>query len=300
MKILFTFPGQGAQRPGMLAEIPNREAILAQARTVLGEDIDNLDSTESLQHTRAVQLCLLIAGVAWARELQSNGINPQMVCGLSIGAFPAAVIAGVLDFASALRLVALRGDLMEQAYPKGYGLTAIMGLTRPRLETLMKGHDVYLANLNTETQIVIAGRDEAMAEVAQLALQAGAIKAQRLAVNVPSHCTLLDKPAATLAQAFADIPLGPPQCAYLSGSTARVLMAPQLIADDLAKNMARPVHWQEAMVAADERDLRLAIEMPPGGVLTCLTRQAGWRGDSISLERSGLDVAHYLAQRLNE
>ncbi len=60
---------------------------------------------------------------------------------------------------------------MEQAYPEGYGLTAIMGLTRPRVEALMQGHEVYLANLNAETQFVIAGRDEAMAEVAQLALR---------------------------------------------------------------------------------------------------------------------------------
>lgn len=76
-------------------------------------------------------------------------------------------------------------------------------------------------------------------------------------------------------------------------------MGPIKIADDLALNMARTVRWQEAMIAADERDARLAIEMPPGGVLTCLTRQAGWRGESISLERSGIDVARHLANRLN-
>lgn len=266
---------------------------------MLGDEVATLDSADALQHTRAVQLCLLIAGVAWARELQRQGVDPQMVSGLSIGAFPAAVIAGALDFASALRLVALRGDLMEQAYPEGYGLTAIMGLTRPRVEALMQGHEVYLANLNAETQFVIAGRDEAMAEVAQLALRAGASKAQRLAVSVPSHCALLDKPAAELAKAFAGASLRRPRCAYLSGSTARVLWDPQRIADDLAMNMARPVHWQEAMVAADERDARLAIEMPPG-VLTCLTRQAGWRGETIALERSGLDVARHLAQRLSD
>ncbi len=300
MKILFTFPGQGAQRPNMLAAIPDREAILSQARAVLGDEVETLDSADALKHTRAVQLCLLIAGVAWARELQRQGVNPQMVSGLSIGAFPAAVIAGALDFASALRLVALRGDLMEQAYPEGYGLTAIMGLTRPRVEALMQGHEVYLANINAETQIVIAGRDEARAEVAQLALQAGASKAQRLAGSGPSHCALLGKPAATLAKAFADLALTRPQCAYLSGSTARVLWDPLRIADDLAMNMARTVHWQEAMIAADERDVRLAIEMPPGGVLTCLTRQAGWRGETLSLERSGVDVARHLAQRLNE
>ena len=67
MKILFTFPGQGGQRPGMLAALPDREAILTQARAVLGDEVDTLDSADALQHTRAVQLCLLIAGVAWAR-----------------------------------------------------------------------------------------------------------------------------------------------------------------------------------------------------------------------------------------
>ncbi len=299
MKILFTFPGQGGQHPGMLAAIPDREAILTQARNVLGEEVDTLDSADALQHTRAVQLCLLIAGVAWARELQRQGVNPQMVSGLSIGAFPAAVIAGALDFTRALRLVALRGDLMEQAYPEGYGLTAIMGLTRSRVEALIQGHEVYLANLNAETQFVIAVVMRPWRGGAT-ALQAGASKARRLAVSVPSHCALLDKPPLNWQNAFAGITLTRPQCAYLSGSTARVLWDPQRIADDLAMNMARPVHWQEAMIAADERDARLAIEMPPGGVLTCLTRQAGWRGETLSLERSGVDVARHLAQRFSD
>lgn len=94
-----------------------------------------LDSASSLTHTRAVQLSLLIAGVARARELERRGVSPDIVSGLSIGAYPAAVIAGALDFTDALKLVALRGDLMEQAYPHGYGLTAIMGLTLPRWKT---------------------------------------------------------------------------------------------------------------------------------------------------------------------
>ncbi|PXW45353.1 malonate decarboxylase epsilon subunit [Klebsiella oxytoca] len=299
MKILFTFPGQGNQHPGMLAAIPDRQNIMAEARTVLGDEVDHLDSAAALQHTRAVQLCLLITGVAWARELQRQGVDPDMVSGLSIGAFPAAVLADALDFTDALRLVALRGDLMGQAYPHGYGLTAIMGLTLDRVEKLIADSGLYIANLNAETQMVIAGRNEEMARVAQLALKAGASKAQRLAVSVPSHCALLDKPAAELAKAFDAITLQRPRCAYLSGSTARVLWDPLKIADDLALNMSRTVRWQEAMIAADEREARLAIEMPPGGVLTCLTRQAGWHGESISLERSGVDVARHLATRLN-
>jgi len=297
MKILFTFPGQGTQHPGMLQNLPGTE--LAQAREVLGaSEVDALDSPAALQHTRAVQLALLIAGVAWARELARRGVVADIVSGLSIGAYPAAVISGALDFADALKLVALRGDLMEQAYPQGYGLTAIMGLTLPQVETLMEGTGTYIANLNAETQIVIAGADDGMAEVATRALAKGANKARRLTVSVPSHCELLAVPAQKLVEAFSRVTLSRPRCAYLSGSTGRVLWQPEKIADDLAMNMARTVRWQEAVIAANEREARLAIEMPPGGVLTCLTRQAAWEGESVSLERSGIDVAVHLARRL--
>lgn len=297
MKILFTFPGQGTQHPGMLKALPGTE--MALAREVLGAEVDSLDSPDVLQHTRAVQLALLIAGVAWAREVQRRGVSPDIVSGLSIGAYPAAVVAGALEFTDALRLVALRGDLMEQAYPHGYGLTAIMGLTLPQLEKLIEGSGTYIANLNAETQIVIAGSDDAMAQVAKRALEKGASKAHRLAVSVPSHCELLAPPAQKLVAAFENVTLSRPRCAYLSGSTGRVLWQPERIADDLAMNMARTVRWQEAVISANEREARLAIEMPPGGVLTCLTRQAAWEGESISLERSGIDVAVHLAQRLS-
>ncbi|QXB23974.1 malonate decarboxylase subunit epsilon [Lelliottia amnigena] len=297
MKILFTFPGQGTQHPGMLKALPGTE--MALAREVLGAEVDSLDSPDVLQHTRAVQLALLIAGVAWAREVQRRGVSPDIVSGLSIGAYPAAVVAGALEFTDALRLVALRGDLMEQAYPHGYGLTAIMGLTLPQVEKLIEGSGTYIANLNAETQIVIAGSDDAMAQVAKRALEKGASKAHRLAVSVPSHCELLAPPAQKLVAAFENVTLSRPRCAYLSGSTGRVLWQPERIADDLAMNMARTVRWQEAVISANEREARLAIEMPPGGVLTCLTRQAAWEGESISLERSGIDVAVHLAQRLS-
>jgi malonate decarboxylase epsilon subunit len=296
MKILFTFPGQGTQHPGMLHELPAGDTTLAQARAVLGDEVDTLDSPQALRHTRAVQLCLLIAGTAWARELIRRDVTPDMVSGLSIGAFPAAVITGALSFADALRLVALRGDLMEQAYPQGYGLTAIQGLTLPQVEALVADSDVYIANLNAETQIVIAGRDDSMAQVAQRALEKGASRARRLAVSVPSHCALLDEPARQLQAAFAGVTLTRPRCAYLSGSTARVLWQPERIAEDLALNMARTVRWQEAMIAAEEREVGLAIEMPPGGILTCLTRQAVTREEAVSLERSGCEVAVHMAK----
>ncbi|MBV4413625.1 malonate decarboxylase subunit epsilon [Enterobacteriaceae bacterium YMB-R22] len=299
MKILFTFPGQGTQRPGMLHNLPCAGDTLEQARHTLGDEVDTLDTPDALKHTRAVQLSLLIAGVAWARELERPGIVPDMTCGLSIGAFPAAVVAGALRFDDALRLVAQRGELMEQAYPHGYGLTAIMGLAQEQIEPLLE-NGVFIANLNAERQIVIAGSDECMARVARRALGKGASSVRRLAVSVPSHCALLDEPASRLKQAFAGVEMMRPRCEYLSASTARVIWQPERIADDLALNMSRTVRWHEAMAAAEERDVGLAIELPPGGVLTSLTRQAVTREEAVSLERSGVEVAVHMANKLRQ
>ena len=296
MNILFTFPGQGSQRPGMLQALPGGDALLDEASTVLGEEARRLDGAAALQQTRAVQLCLLIAGVAHARSLQQQGVQPDFCCGLSIGAFAAAVIAGVLNFSDALRLVALRGQLMEQAYPHGYGMTAIIGMEEAQLLPLL-GDACWLANINAPRQLVIAGSDAAMAGVAARARAAGAQKVHRLAVNAPSHCVLLADQAEQLAQALQKVTLARPQLAYLSGSTARVLWQPQQIAADLAQNMARPVRWYEAMVAAAEREVGLAVELPPGAVLTGLTRPVLSGGDALALEQGGVELIQRLAER---
>jgi malonate decarboxylase epsilon subunit len=114
----------------MLQNLPG--TALAQAREVLGSEVDTLDSADALSHTRAVQLCLLIAGVAWRASW-----NVAACAGYRQRAVDRRLSGGGYrrraGFTDALKLVALRGDLMEQAYPHGYGLTAIMGLT-PQVE----------------------------------------------------------------------------------------------------------------------------------------------------------------------
>ena len=182
MATLLTFPGQGAQRPGMLHALPDHAAVartLAEASDALGHDVLRHDDASRLASTVSVQLCLLVAGVASARALLDDDTRADAVAGLSIGAYAAAVVAEAVTFADAVRLVALRGRLMETAYPSGYGMTAILGLERAPLESIVAGaHSagmlVYVANHNAETQLVIAGSDAAMAHVADLALAAGA------------------------------------------------------------------------------------------------------------------------------
>lgn len=297
MSSLLVFPGQGAQQPGMLHRLP--EQTLIEASDVLGEDVLRLDAADALKSTRAVQLCLLIAGVAAARQL---AMAPDYVAGLSIGAYPAAVVAGALSFSDALQLVSLRGELMQQAYPQGYGMTAIIGLDLATVEALLAqvhstDSPVYLANINADNQVVIAGSDEAMKAVAGLAkARRGACTCviKRLAVSVPSHCPLLEAPAKALAQAFARVTLNTPVLGYLSGSRARPLVKPDALRDDLAFNMCRVVDWRGTVQSAYERGVRLQIELPPGAVLTGLARRVFEQGTVMAFDGARLDTLQAL------
>jgi malonate decarboxylase epsilon subunit len=217
-----------------------------------------------------------------------------MVAGLSIGAYPAAVIAGSLAFSDAVRLVALRGELMQSAYPEGYGMTALIGLDQATVEALVAqvhsaATPVYLANINAENQFVIAGKSEAMAEVARLAKAGGAATVKRLAVSVPSHCALLEQPAQTLAKAFAGVTLQAPTVRYLSGSTARPMLTADKLRDDLAFNMCRVIDWRSTLQTAYERGARLHIEFPPGTVLTGLARKVFEQGTVVAFQGARLD-----------
>jgi malonate decarboxylase epsilon subunit len=282
MSILFTFPGQGAQRAGMLHALPQDALVRAaidEAGDTLGRDALALDTANALLSSVSVQLALLIAGVATARYVMQEAGPPDAVAGLSVGAYPAAVVASVLTYADALRLVERRARLMEAAYPGGYGMTAILGLERAALEPLIAqihsaDSPVYLANINAPTQLVIAGAHPAMARVAVLAQQRGAYAAKPVVISVPSHCPLLDAPAAELAQAVAAVPRAAPRLRYFSASLGRALSAPARIADDLARNMALPVKWHDTTVLAHEQGVRLSVEMPPGSVLTKLSALA--------------------------
>ncbi|TYP64103.1 malonate decarboxylase subunit epsilon [Stutzerimonas stutzeri] len=305
MSSLFAFPGQGAQKPGMLHRLPQQPEVLeclAEAGETLGEDALALDSEAALSSTRAVQLCLLIAGVAGARLLMRGGESPDYVAGLSIGAYAAAVVAGALDYRDAVRLVALRGELMQNAYPEGFGMTAVIGLDLGSVERLLaEVHDestpVHLANINADNQIVVAGADAAMAAVAQRAKALGASCAKRLAVSVPSHSALLEEPAAQLAEALANVPLRAPRIRYLSSTTARPIADPERLRDDLAFNMCRVVDWHGTLRTAYERGVRLQIELPPGSVLTGLARRVFEQGTLIAFDGARLDTLDALLRQ---
>jgi len=309
VSVAFLYPGQGTQEPDMLDHLPAHPAVAAtldEASQVLGEDVRRLDSPEALQATRAVQLCLLVAGVACSRAVMAQGGMPDMTVGLSIGAYAAAVTAQVLAFDDALRLVSLRGHLMETAFPRGYGMAAVIGLDLERVQAIVSqastaDEPVFVANINAPDQIVVAGHEHGLARVIDLAMLAHAKRAKRLAISVPSHCPLLDDAAAKMQEAFDGVLLQRSSIGYLSANAARMLADPAKIADDLAHNMARQVHWHDSATLAYERGMRLAVEMAPGSVLSALTRGVmNHGGDCIALANARLDTVIALCRRQQE
>jgi malonate decarboxylase epsilon subunit len=282
MSIAFLFPGQGSQFPGMLHMLPDHPVVartLDEVSEILGTNSRELDSAEALQSPVSVQLALLASGIAVARSLNEEGVQPGAVAGMSLGAYSAAVACGALNLADGVRLVKQRAEMMETLYPKGYGLAAIIGLDERQVSKLVQEAysehtPVYVANINAPRQIVISGSDEGMNRVLQAALKGGARKAERLDVSTPSHCPLLQPVADALKTSLQAVHLCSPKVVYLRNVTGRATRSAEAISEDLANNIAHGVRWYDMTTVMEELGFRIFLEMPPGHVLTVLANEA--------------------------
>lgn len=277
------YPGQGAQSAGFLHRLPPHRTVaetIEEASDTLSIDVAALDSADALRSSVAVQIALVAAGVAIERRLADAGIEAQIHAGLSVGAYAAAVGCGAVSFADALRMVRKRAELMERAYPSGYGLSAIEGLTESQVEALIDAlgrtsdERVYVGNVNAPRQIVVAGADAALEVFNERASGAGAHRAKRLAVSVPSHCDLLREASDELVAYAADISFRTPKQLYIGNRRARALHRPDDIREDLATNMRYTVRWFDALTTVVERGATLLIEVAPGQVSTDIARLA--------------------------
>lgn len=306
--IAFLFPGQGAQVPGMLHTLPKHPAIartLDEVSESLQQNVLELDTAEALRSTVSVQLALLTSGVAVARALNQEGVKPFAVAGLSAGSFSAAVVAGVLSLADAVRLVKQRGEMMARLYPRGYGLAVIIGLNEAQVSNLVEQvhsttAQVYVSDINAPRQIVIAGSDEAIDQVLENARESGARRAERLDVAVPSHCPLLEPVAEALEESLGAMDLHPPKSIYVGNMTGRALRSAAAIAEDLANNIAHGVRWYDATTVLTELGCRLFLEMPPGHVLSRLAGEAFPEVRPISIGELSLQAVLRLAGRWKE
>jgi malonate decarboxylase epsilon subunit len=305
MSIAFLFPGQGSQLPGMLHNLPDHPVIvqtLDEVSEILGKDSRELDSAEALRSTVSVQLALLASGVAVARFLNKEGVEPGAVAGMSAGAFCAAVACGTLNQADAVQLVRQRAEMMVELYPRGYSLAAIIGLNERQVskivqEAYSESAPVYVANINAPRQIVISGSNEGIDRVLETALRSGARKAERLDVSTPSHCPLLQPVADVLQKSLQAMHLRPPKMVYLSNVTGRATRSAETISEDLANNIAHGVRWYDMTTVLEELGFGLFLEMPPGHVLSVLAKDALPEVQTLAVDERSIRKARWLAER---
>jgi malonate decarboxylase epsilon subunit len=301
----YLFPGQGAQTPRFLHRLPEHPAVkqtLDEATETLGTDVLMLDTAQALLSTKYVQLSVLVAGVAVARALSYEGMQVDAAAGLSVGAFGAAVACGALGFADALALVKIRGECMELAYPKGYGMAAVAGLDERQVAAILErvgGADaqIYVANINAPTQVVVSGADPALDAAMKLARERGARRAERLAVNTPSHSPLLHAVSERLAVAMQRVEFHTPQALYVSNRRARVVRDAAGVREDLILNVANVVHWHDSVTVLYELGVRFFVEPPPGQVLTRLAQEAFPMARAIAAEEVPIRSIVQAAQR---
>ncbi|HEJ7113822.1 TPA: ACP S-malonyltransferase [Serratia marcescens] len=282
----FVFPGQGSQTVGMLAELaaqfPIVEETFGEASSALGYDLWQLvqqGPAEELNKTWQTQPALLAASVAIFRVWQQQGGKaPALMAGHSLGEYSALVCAGVLDFKAAIRLVELRGKLMQEAVPEGTGaMYAIIGLDNDAIvkacEESAQGQVVSPVNFNSPGQVVIAGNKEAVERAGAACKAAGAKRALPLPVSVPSHCALMKPAADKLAVALQDITFNAPQVPVVNNVDVRIENDPEAIRSALVRQLYSPVRWTESVEFIAAQGVTSLLEVGPGKVLTGLTKR---------------------------
>ncbi|ALA24139.1 malonyl CoA-ACP transacylase [Piscirickettsia salmonis] len=302
----FIFPGQGSQHVGMLSEINDETGLIhetfAEASRVLGYDLWELTQetpAERLNQTEYTQPALLTASIAlWRLWQQSAGAQPSFLAGHSLGEYSALVAAESIDFKDAVKLVAARGRFMQEAVPVGAGaMAALIGLDDDKVVEICqiaaeKSGIVEAANFNSTGQVVIAGEVAAVDYTIELAKKAGARKALKLAMSVPSHCHLMKSAAEKLAVELKDIAVMSPKIPVIHNVDVASYSAPEQIRDVLVRQLYNPVRWVETVKKLEENQVRHCFECGPGKVLAGLGKRIAKQVQCVPLSgENGIAMA---------
>jgi [acyl-carrier-protein] S-malonyltransferase len=281
------FPGQGSQTVGMLADLaadfPEISRTFNEASAVLGYDLWQLTQhgpAEELDKTVRTQPALLAASYALWRILTSNPkIKPALLAGHSLGEYTALVCAQAISFTDAIRLVAARGEYMQDALPAGEGaLAAIVGLDDATVQAVCEkaivGDEVLTpANFNSPGQVVIAGHTRAVERALIIAKEAGARLVKMLPVSVSSHCILMKPAAERLAVLLAGMKIQKPQLPVVNNVDVKIYADADAIREGLIRQLYMPVRWVETINFFAQQGITRIIECGPGKVLNGLNKR---------------------------
>ncbi len=299
-KIIFVFPGQGAQYVGMGRGMYRDYAVarytLEQVGDIAHRDIRkiSLDGPESELNTpENTSLATFAQSVATARVIEHEFGMPlhaiaYAMAGHSMGQYSALHCVGSLAIGDAVRMLAARSAYMGFACVKDAGMAAIVGMDHDKLMYVMRTADATgyaeISNHNAIDQFVVSGQRVALQAIVDNALKNGARLAKILNVSVPAHCALM-QPAADQMRILVDkIPVDSPKTNWFSNQTGNVMSNPQDVKDALVDQLTHGVRWYEIMQNFPVYNITQAYELGPGTTLSRLIRRAGvgghaWRTD---------------------
>ena len=296
MKTAFVFPGQGAQKVGMgqsLAEACEAaKAVFEQADEALGMRLSSLcfaGPEEELRLTENTQPAILATSIAALRCLEAQGVRPDFVAGHSLGEYSALVAAGALRFEDALRVVRQRGQFMQEAVPAGEGaMAALLGADVETVEAVCREASergvCSPANLNSPSQVVIAGHKSAVEYAVTLAKQRGARRAVMLAVSAPFHCALMQPAAERLQPVLGDTAFADLNVPLITNVDAAIITSGEQARAALVRQVASPVRWSESVKRLLDAGVTRFVELGPGKVLSGLIKQMQPEAQILNVE----------------
>jgi [acyl-carrier-protein] S-malonyltransferase len=304
---VFLFPGQGSQEVGMGADLfrsdPAFRNLIAAASQLVGEDLEPTclrGPAKKLMRPRFLQPLLVAVSLGYLRRLVERGLEPDMVLGHSLGEITALAAAGVVTFIDAVRIAAMRGELMEKSAAKIEGGMMAVTLEDRRaliewLESPEIPPSVALANDNARTQVVLSGNLATLKAGAEFVAKHKLGTCRFLAVSGPWHSPYMTEAAASFDDWLRTIPFQPPRLPLLFNATAKRAENAQEIRPTISSALTKPVQWTSCMAAVAAMNPHSLFEVGPGRVLSGLARANGFGVTTTVFSVSnlrGVDAAH--------